>query len=311
MNKPSIGRRTFLKGLGAGLIAAGVFPESAYGAEKPEMLTKEIPSSGENIPVVGMGTWQTFNVGGDSELRDERTEILRTFFELGGRMVDSSPMYGSSQDVVGYGLEKLDAHEEVFSADKVWTRDGGATRSQAAASADKWNVDSWDLMQIHNLLAWEEHLETLREMKSDDEVGYIGVTTSHGRRHDELEKIMKNEEIDFVQLTYNLVDREAENRLLPVAREREIAVIANRPFRGGSLVDRVQTGHSLPDWASEFDAANWPQFLLKFIVSHPAITCAIPATTQLEHMRENMGAARGRLPDAKTRKRMARHVESL
>lgn len=304
-------RRDALKLLGGGVAAVGFLPWSGATAEMPELITEEIPSSGEELPVIGMGTWQTFNVGTDRKLRNERTEVLKAFFANGGRIVDSSPMYGSSQDVLGYALDKLGMPKALFSADKVWTRDGDATREQVERSAEKWRIDEFDLMQVHNLLSWKEHLETLHEMKEAGEIRYVGITTSHGRRHGEFARVMKNHELDFVQLTYNMIDREVERRLLPLAAERDIAVIANRPFRGGSLVDRFQGRHPLPDWAANFDCRNWPQFLLKFIVSHPAVTCAIPATTRVEHMRENMGAARGRLPDEATRKRMLEYVDSL
>ena len=309
-----IDRRTMLKLIGAGAAAAAMGPLTAGAEESADSgpITKKIPSSGEALTVIGMGTWQTFNVGGDRKLRKDRTRVLEAFFQGGGQLVDSSPMYGSSQDVMGFALDRLGQPGRLFSADKVWTRDGDATREQIAESADKWNVERFDLMQVHNLLSWREHLETLHEMKDAGEIRYVGITTSHGRRHGDLERIMETRELDFVQLTYNLSVRRVEDRLLPLAREKGIAVIVNRPFGGGSLVDRFQdAGRALPSWASEFDIANWPQFLLKFIVSHPAVTCAIPATARVEHMRENMGAAHGRLPDAKTRKRMLEYVESL
>ncbi|MGM0559026.1 MAG: aldo/keto reductase [Myxococcota bacterium] len=309
-----INRRTLLKLLGAGAAATAMWPlaASAEDAERPGPITKKIPSSGEELTVIGMGTWQTFNVGSDPKLRDDRTRVLQTFFQGGGELVDSSPMYGSSQDVMGYALDKLGHPEQLFSADKIWTRDGDETREQFAETAAKWNVKRFDLMQVHNLLSWKEHLETLYEMKEAGEIRHVGITTSHGRRHRDFERVMKTEDLDFVQLTYNLTHRRVEDRLLPLAKEKGIAVIANRPFDGGSLVDRFQrANHPLPEWASEFDISNWPQFLLKFIVSHPAMTCAIPATTRVEHMRENMGAAHGRLPDAKARQRMLEYVESL
>lgn len=310
MSANHIDRRTLLKLMGAGVAAAAVWPVGA-SAEPKDLIVKKIPSTGEKMTVIGMGTWRTFNVGGDTELRDHRAKILKAFFEGGGRMIDSSPMYGSSQDVVGYGLDKLGHPELLFAADKVWTSDGDETREQIVESRKEWSIPRFDLMQVHNLVAWKEHLPKLQKYKADDKIGYVGVTTSHGRRHDELEKIMRTQKLDFVQLTYNMVDREAEERLLPLAAEKGIAVIANRPFRGGSLPDRFQGKHKLPEWASEIDCDNWPQFLLKFIVSHPAVTCAIPATTKVGHMRENMGAARGKLPDAKMRKRMLTYVASL
>ena len=257
-----------------------------------------------------MGTWITFNVGSNQRLRDARTEVLREFFRGGGGMIDSSPMYGSAEEVVGYGLAKLGDAKTLFSATKVWTSSASAGSQQIRDSHRLWGVKTFDLLQVHNLVGWRDHLRALFQMKEKGDLRHVGVTTSHGLRHEELERIMRNEPLDFVQLTYNMVDRDAEKRLLGLAQERGIAVIANRPFDGGGLVDRVKN-KPLPNWATEFDCANWPQFLLKFIVSHPAITCAIPATTRVEHMRENMGACTGRLPDAATRARMIAYLSGL
>ena len=288
-----------------GAAAAGAAWPTSVFAKPNELLTKPIPSTGERLPVVGMGTWITFNVPADPKLRASRTEVLRTFFDMGGGMVDSSPMYGAARETVGHALGQLGAPKSLFAADKIWTSDHDDTRAGYAESARLWGVTRFDLMQVHNLVAWEGHLQTLRQMKSAGEVRYIGVTTSHGRRHGELAKVMKTQPIDFVQLTYNMVDRDVEKRLLPIAKERGIAIIANRPFQGGALVDRLQARTPVPAWArTELDVHNWPQFLLKWIVSHPTVTCAIPATSQVVHMKENMGAGRGRLPDAALRKRM-------
>jgi len=301
-------RRDFLltsaaAGLSAALPATGAVRASA-------IRTSTIPATGEVIPAVGMGTWITFNVGEDIKARNQRTNVLRNFFEQGGGMIDSSPMYGSAEDVIGYGLDKLGPQQGLFSATKVWTPFGDNAADQVATSERLWGIKPFDLMQIHNLVSWREHLETLLEMKEQGRIRYIGVTTSHGRRHGELERIMENQPIDFVQLTYNVLDRAPEQRLLPLARERGIAVIANRPFRRGALFDRYQA-KPLPEWISEFDAVNWAQFFLKFIISHPALTCAIPATSRVDHMLENMGALHGRLPDPDMRKRMAAYVENL
>ncbi|MFT7222843.1 MAG: diketogulonate reductase-like aldo/keto reductase [Cellvibrionaceae bacterium] len=190
-------------------------------------------------------------------------------------MIDSSPMYGSSQQVVGYALEQLDYPSQLFSAEKVWTRDGSVARRQIQQTGNAWGLKRFDLMQIHNLLSWQDHIEILKQMKSNGELRYIGITTSHGRRHRELEKIMASEPLDFVQLTYNLEDREVERRLLPLAREKGIAVIANRPFQGGSLINQLQRRNApLPDFTKAINCQNWAQFLLKYVVSHPAITCA-------------------------------------
>ncbi len=297
-------RRRFLSALAAAV------PFAARLGRRADVLTGTIPSSGLEIPVIGMGTWITFNVGNDPKARRHRTGILRAFFAGGGGLIDSSPMYGSAEEVVGRGLAELGYPDALFSATKVWTSSASKGPEQVATSERLWGVNGFDLQQIHNLVSWEDHLPMLFEMKERGRIRHVGITTSHGRRHREVERVMNTQPIDFVQLTYNVVDREAEERLLPLAQDRGIAVIANRPFRGGSLVRRIQR-ERLPDWVREFDVVNWPQFLLKFIVSHPAVTCAIPATSQIEHMHENMGAATGILPDAEARKRMLEYVRAL
>ena len=249
-------------------------------------------------------------MGDDVSARAARTQVLKTFFALGGGMIDSSPMYGSSEAVIGHGLAALGTPKGLFSATKVWTPGQDHGIRQMAESERLWGVRPFDLLQVHNLLGWEGHLETLTQWKADGRVRHIGITTSHGRRHDELAAIMKTQPIDFVQLTYNIDDREAEARLLPLARDKGIAVIVNRPFQRGALIDRLQ-GRPLPPAAAEIGAANWAQVLLKWIVAHPAVTCAIPATTRVDHMTENMGAARGRMPDANMRRDIAAYVKSL
>jgi diketogulonate reductase-like aldo/keto reductase len=297
----------------AGAAAAMLHPlsglaRSALARSAP--ITRPIPSSGEQLPVVGLGTWITFNVGDDTELRDECTAVMRAFFREGGRVIDSSPMYGSSQPVIGYGLERLGRPPTLFAADKVWIAAGTRGPEQIEESRAHWGVRRFDLLQVHNLLAWEEHLPTLLAMKADGGVRYVGITTSEGRRHGELERIMASRPIDFVQVTYNVLDREVEERILPLAQDRGIAVIINRPFRQGALIREVER-HPLPSWATEIGAANWAQLLLKFIVSHPAVTCAIPATGKVAHMVENMGAATGAFPDAAMRRRIVAHIEGL
>lgn len=308
---PAVTRRAFLRALACTTGAAAAL--SAMGAATAVTTgshTKVIPASGEAIPVIGMGTWITFNVGDDQVLRDQRVEILRTFFEQGGRVIDSSPMYGTSEAVVGYCLEQLADAPTPFAATKVWTRQGDLGLKQMVESRRLWGVETFDLMQIHNLISWQQHLKTMRQQKDLGRIRYIGMTTSHGRDHRELESIIRHEPIDFVQLTYNILDREAEQRLLPLAAERGIAVIANRPFRQKELFHQFGH-HPLPEWAAEIDCDNWAQFFLKFVVSHPAVTCAIPATSQVAHMRENMGALYGRMPGPDMRERMRRYVEGL
>jgi len=280
---------------------------SQTSAPAPALL-KPIPSSGERIPVVGLGSWITFNVGDDAAARQHCAQVMGRFFELGGRLIDSSPMYGSSQSVIGEGLAMLGAPSRVFAADKVWTSGDGA--AQVDNSRRLWRVARFDLLQVHNLLAWEKQLPLLEAMKAQGHLRYVGITTSEGRRHREMEQIMRSRPLDFVQLTYNPVDREPEQRLLPLAAERGIAVLVNRPFQEGALLRRLQR-HPLPDWAAEADCGCWAQLVLKFIVSHPAVTCAIPATSRVEHLQENMGAAQGQLPDAPLRRRIAQHIARL
>jgi diketogulonate reductase-like aldo/keto reductase len=302
-----LSRRAAVGALAGGAAALALRPLFALAPAAPA--TKPIPSTGEQLPVIGLGTWITFNVGDDQELRDECAAVMRAFFTEGGRVIDSSPMYGSSQAVIGYGLARLN-RPTVFSADKVWISSGSQGPKQIEQSRAYWGVPRFDLLQVHNLLDWEEHLPTLFEMKQREGVRYVGITTSEGRRHDEIEKIMASQPIDFVQITYNVLDREVEARILPLAQERGIAVIANRPFRQGGLIRSVQ-GHPLPAWASEIGAASWAQLLLKFIISHPAVTCAIPATSQVPHVIENVRAATGTMPDPTMRRRIAAAVESL
>ncbi len=301
-------RRSLIGAMAGG--AAAFLLRPLWALEGTAPITRPIPSSGEQIPVTGLGTWITFNVGDDAELRDECAAVMGAFFRAGGRVIDSSPMYGSSQPVIGYGLGRLGHPAGLFSADKVWTSSGSAGPDQVEESRAHWGVRRFDLLQVHNLLAWEHHLPTLLAMKAEGRVRYVGITTSEGRRHDELERIMTRQPLDFAQVTYNVLDREVEDRILPLARDRGIAVLVNRPVRQGSLLREVG-GHPLPSWAAEIGAASWAQALLKFIVSHPVVTCAIPATSQVAHVVENMGAATGSLPDAALRRRLVSDVERL
>jgi len=298
-----------LASLGALGLGAGAGPAAGAVALRP-FLTRAIPASGERIPVIGMGSWITFDVGHNPLKRVARIKVLQRFFDNGGGLIDSSPMYGSSEEVIGYCLENIANTEGLFAATKVWTVYKALGIRQMDASRRLWGVPRFDLMQIHNLLDWEAHINTLADWKAEGRIRYVGITTSHGRRHGAFVKLMTELPLDFVQFTYNIIDREAERRLLPLAAERGLAVVINRPFRRGALFGYFDD-KPLPDWAAEFDCQNWAQFFLKFIVSHPAVTCAIPATSRVEHMAENMGAAYGRLPDPKLRTRMIRYVEGL
>ncbi|QKX15748.1 aldo/keto reductase [Microbulbifer sp. YPW1] len=304
-------RRRFLKMLSAGVISAWGFPR-LLSAQDSAMQRKPIPASGEPLPVIGMGTWRTFNVGDDPELLAARTRVLKAFFAGGGGLVDSSPMYGSAADTLGFALRQLGVPKSLFSAEKVWSPAGGTTREQVASLARRWGLKTFDLVQVHNLDDWQQHLPVLRELKSSGVIRYLGITTSHGRRHEEFERVMAGTEIDFAQLTYNITHRQAEARLLPLAREKGIAVIANRPYDGGSLIKGLKRREQLPEWALvECGCQTWADFLLKFIVSHPAVNCAIPATSLVAHMNENMAAGRAPLVDEKTRQKMAAFIESL
>src|SRR5688572_29790799 len=265
---------------------------------------RPIPSTGEKVPVVGLGTWLTFDVGAaDSPQRKARGDILRAFLASGGRLVDSSPMYGSSEAVIGAELARAPA-SALFSATKVWTVGALPGRRQMERSRTLWGLPRLDLMQVHNLLDWQAHWPVLKEMKAAGRVRYIGMTTSHGRRHEDLEEILRRERLDCVQLTYNVNDRDVESRLLPLAAEPGVAVIVNRPFDGGGLFG-ARTAKPLPGWAAEIGCRSWAEAFLKWIAGHPAVTCAIPATSQLAHLHENMRALSGPLPDAALRRRIA------
>lgn len=302
-------RRRFF-GLAAGWSASLALPPMAFAQPPGRLLERRIPSSGEAIPILGMGSWITFNVGDNRRERAIRVKVLDEFFAGGGGMIDSSPMYGSSETVIGYCLSQLPPQERLFAATKVWTRTKTLGLLQMKNSERLWGRRPLDLIHVHNLLDWLTHLETLNEWKVSGRLRYTGVTTSHGRRHALLEQVMASEPLDFVQFTYNIEDREAEKRLLPLAAERGLGVIINRPFRRGALIDRLER-KPLPDFAGEIGCETWPQFLLKFIISHPAVTCAIPATSNPAHMRENLVAGRGAMPDAAMRRRMAQYVEGL
>ena len=308
-NSSKFNRRSFLKYL-ASLGAALYLPPAKLFGSYRATIKRIVPSTQQSIPVIGMGSWITFDVGNDTNAIAKRTQVLQRFFDHGGGVIDSSPMYGSSEKVIGQCLKHIPDQQDLFSATKVWTLGESAGIDQMKNSQSLWGMKAFDLMQIHNMLDWETHLQTLKEWKDKGYIRHIGITTSHGRRHDDLERVLENEAFDFVQFTYNVIDREAEQRLLPLAQERKIAVIINRPFRGGDLFVLFKN-KPLPDWSREFDCNNWAQFFLKFIISHPAVTCAIPATSQVAHMEENMGAGIGRLPDPDMRKKMVRYLQAI
>ena len=278
-------------------------------------LKRPIPKTGELLHAVGLGTWQTFDVGGDAAGRAAAREVLARFVKAGGQMVDSSPMYGSSESVVGDLVADLGVEKSLFLATKVWTsgREAGIRQMEESMRRMRTltqNHRAMDLMQVHNLTDVKTQLKTLREWKEQGRIRYLGITHYHEGAYAELERLIKSEQLDFAQFNYNVVTTAAEERLLPVCAEYRTAVIVNRPFEEGELFRRVK-GRELPKWAQEFDCNSWAQFFLKFILAHPAVTCAIPATRNPDYLVDNMGAALGRLPDAAIRLRMVQHMRSL
>ena len=296
-----LSRRDTLRVFGA--TAAGAFfgASGAGAAEGPRM--RAIPSSGEQIPVVGLGTFATFDVGSSAAERKPLEEVLARFAERGGRVVDSSPMYGRSEAVVGEVAAKVGLAGKLFLATKVWTRGREAGLEQMATSERLLGRKPLDLLQVHNLLDVDAHLATLRAWKEAGRVRYIGVTHYAASAYPEVERVLRREKLDFLQVNYSLAEREAEERILPLARERGVAVLVNRPFGGGEALKRA-LGKPLPGWAAELDCASWAQFFLKFVLAHPDVTCAIPATRQRAHLDDDLDAALGRLPDEKLRRRM-------
>lgn len=291
-----------------GAALPGGDPASATTDLQP--ILKRIPSSGEQIPVIGMGTWQTFMVEETEEELAPLREVLRIFYEHGGRVVDSSPMYDPAEELLGRIARELELVDDLWVATKVWTegRDEGiAQMEQSLSELRRTNIE---LMQVHNLLDVEVHLDTLEEWKAQGRFRYIGITNTSAQRYPAVEALLDDERLDFVQINYSLAERESAERILPMAMEREIGIVTARPFAGGRLFQAVQ-GQTLPDWASEFDCTSWAQFFLKYIASHPAVTCAIPATSNPDHMRDNMGAAVGRLPDEAMRRRMEQVFDAL
>jgi diketogulonate reductase-like aldo/keto reductase len=274
------------------------------------MLARKIPSTGEALPVIGFGTWQTFDIGTAPAERSQRRAVLEALFAAGGRMIDSSPMYGRSEAVVGDLLAEMGARDKAFLATKVWTSGEKAGLAQMQASSDKMRAPVIDLMQIHNLVDWRTHLKSLRAAKETGRFRYIGITHYTIPALDDLASILEKEKLDFVQMGYSLATRAAEKRLLPVAAARGVAVIANQPFDSGTMFARVK-GKPLPGWAGEIDCTSWAQVMLKYIVSHPTVTCAIPGTARPDHAQDNLAAGLGRLPDEAFRRRMAQTWDAL
>ncbi len=302
MTTMAISRRVFLAGGAGGLLAAGLGPP-AFGRTPAGLITRPIPSTGEKVPALGLGTWQTFDVSGARIA--EVQPVLDRYFELGGRLIDSSPMYGNAEAAVGAMLRgRRDKAAQPFLATKVWTTGKQEGIAQMRRSAERFGVPRIDLMQVHNLQDWKTHLPIMREWKQAGTFRYIGVTHYQHGAFDELERIIRSEKIDTVQLPCSAVDRLAEKRLLPAARDAGVAVLVLSPFESGSLFRQVK-GKPLPAWAADIDCTSWAQIFLKFLIGHPAVTCPLPATSKVRHLDDNMSALRGRLPDAALRERIA------
>lgn len=292
------------------LIAAQIpiFAYSKSSSLSMEIIKNTIPGTSEALPAIGMGTWQTFDINSQSSDRDNLKQVLKTFVDKGGTVIDSSPMYGRSEEVVGELAAELKVHPKLFMATKVWTRGKQAGIRQMEQSMQEMRAHPMDLMQVHNLVDFHTHIDTLRKWKSEGKIRYIGITHYTDSAHDDLADLIRTQALDFIQVNYSINDRNADRQLLPLARDKGVAVLINRPYSGGNLFGRVK-GRNLPEWAADYDIQSWGQFFLKFIISHPAVTCAIPATSKVHHMEDNMGAAYGKLPDEKTRQEMIRYFE--
>ncbi len=322
-----ISRRELLR-IGAGTSAALLLRQTSVAAQDPvrstrgqaggraleqarEQLMRAIPSSGELVPSMGLGSARTFSVGPSSEERAPLKEVLRLFHEMGGRFFDTAPSYGTAEQVAGDLVQELGIQDDLFFATKIST--GGGRQSgidQERGSLRSWGRTTIDLNQVHNLRDVDVHLATIRRAKEEGRTRYVGVTTSFQRQYEQMEQVLRAEELDFVQLNYSLGEREAADRLIPLARDRGMAIIVNEPYNVGRLFGAVR-GRSVPEWAAEFDAGTWGQFFLKYILGHPAVTVVIPATSDPEHLVDNMGAGVGRLPDARARQRMEAFFDQL
>jgi diketogulonate reductase-like aldo/keto reductase len=294
-----------------GTAAALVLPplRQAKG-ESLTMLTRAIPSSGEKLPVIGLGTWQAFDVDLRADIRKQLQDVLSQFVKLGGHVIDSSPMYGRAEEVIGEVTSALNIRDKVFLATKVWTEGKQSGVQSIERSMALLRTNKIDLMQVHNLVDVNTQLATLQEWKQRGRIRYTGITHYEAGALNEIEKLMRSQQFDFLQINYSLMEPEAEDRVLPLAGERKIGVIANRPFGSGDLFNKVRS-KPLPDWAAEFDCRSWAQFFLKWIIANPAITCAIPATNKPRHLEDNLQGGIGRLPDAKLRRRMTELVKTF
>lgn len=303
-----------LGGIGIGLASHGVAPLRAEGVVKTEIIKRTIPSSGEQVPAIGLGTGRTMDVGSIESLTDDRLDalrdVLRLFHAHGARLVDTSPMYGTAEQLVGQLARELDIADKLFMATKVWTHGTESGKEQMLRSMQLLHSDPIDLMQIHNLVDWKTHYKTLRKWKEEGRIRYIGVTHYRSEAHGELERVLTSETFDFVQFNYNILDRNAEKRLLPLCHDKGIATLINEPFEKGNMFQLIKD-KEVPSWAKEFDAHSWAQIFLKFIIAHPAVTCPIPATGDPKHVIDNVTAAYGELPNENQRKRIVSYMEAL
>jgi aryl-alcohol dehydrogenase-like predicted oxidoreductase len=294
-----------------GTAAAGlVLPSGSSRAESSAMLTRAIPSTGEKLPVIGLGTWNVFDVDLRPASEKQLGDVLSLFVKLSGSVIDSSPMYGRAEQVIGTLTSKLGIRDKLFLATKVWTRGKQAGIESMERSMSRLQTKRIDLMQVHNLVDIGTQLATMRDWKAQGRFRYIGITHYNSSGFAEVEKVLRAEKLDFLQINYSIMEREAEERILPLAQDRQVAVIINRPFGGGDLFSRMRS-KPLPDWATEFDCRSWAQFFLKWIIAHPTVTCAIPATNNPTHLEDDVQGGVGRLPDAKMRRRMVEIVSSF
>jgi diketogulonate reductase-like aldo/keto reductase len=305
-------RREFIK-VGASVVLSSLLSMENYSTilQKKSMIEqRKIPSTGELLPCVGLGTWQTFDVGNDISERETLKEVLKILYQFGGKMIDSSPMYGTSEQVVGDLTYETKLQESFFYATKVWTQGKEDGIKQMKNSMKNMKREKMDLMQIHNLIDWNTHIKTLKSWKEDGKIRYWGITHYVESAYDSMINIIKKEKPDFVQFNYNIISRTSEIQLLDTSKDNNVAVIINRPFEEGALF-RVTKNKKLPEWANDYQINSWSQYFLKFILSHPAVTCVIPGTSKVEHIKDNLSAGFGQFPDTIMRTKMVKYFESL